>query len=92
MLRVALLPKDPNDEKHVMIEIRAGAGGVEAGLFAADLFRMYSRYAQREGWRTEVMNSTEGEQGEQNLECLPQGLPAAASYTDRGQAKERAAR
>ena len=63
VLRVALLPKDPNDEKDVMIEVRAGAGGVEAGLFAADLFRMYSRYAQREGWRTEVMNSTEGEQG-----------------------------
>lgn len=63
VLKVALLPKDINDEKDVMIEIRAGAGGVEAGLFAADLFRMYSRYAQRQNWRAEVMNSTEGEQG-----------------------------
>ena len=63
VLKIALLPKDINDEKDVMIEIRAGAGGVEASLFAADLFRMYSRYAQRQSWRTEVMNSTEGEQG-----------------------------
>ena len=58
-LRLALLPKDPNDEKNVIMEIRAGAGGEEAGLFAADLFRMYSRFAQRKGWKSEVINSNE---------------------------------
>ncbi len=52
-----LLPKNPNDEKNVIIEIRAGAGGDEAGLFAADLYRMYSRYAETQGWKTEVLTS-----------------------------------
>ncbi len=56
-LRFLLLPKDPNDERNVLLEIRAGTGGEEASLFAADLFRMYSRYAERQGWRMEVMNS-----------------------------------
>ena len=56
-LRVALLPRDPNDEKNVVLEIRAGTGGDEAGLFAGDLFRMYSRYAQRNGWQTEVVDA-----------------------------------
>lgn len=56
-LKIMLLPKDPNDEKNVIVEIRAGAGGDEAGLFAGDLFRMYSRYAERHGWRVEVMSS-----------------------------------
>ena len=55
----ALLPKDPNDQKNVILEIRAGTGGEEAGLFAADLFRMYTRYAQRKGWRTEVVDTNE---------------------------------
>jgi peptide chain release factor 1 len=55
----ALLPKDPNDERPVIVEIRAGAGGDEAGLFAADLFRMYSRYSESKGWRTEVLSSNE---------------------------------
>ncbi len=58
-LRLALLPKDPNDEKNVIMEVRAGTGGEEAGLFAAELFRMYSRYAQRKGWPVEVINSNE---------------------------------
>ena len=58
-LRLALIPKDPNDDKNVIMEIRAGTGGEEAGLFAADLFRMYTRYAQRKGWRTDVINSNE---------------------------------
>jgi peptide chain release factor 1 len=49
-LKIALLPKDPNDEKDIIMEIRAGTGGEEAGLFAADLFRMYSRYAQSNGY------------------------------------------
>ena len=56
-LRVALLPRDPNDAKNVVIEIRAGTGGDEAGLFAGDLFRLYSRYAQRKGWKTEVVDA-----------------------------------
>ena len=55
-LRLALLPKDPNDEKDIIMEIRAGAGGDEAGLFAADLFRMYSRYAQLKNWATDVIS------------------------------------
>jgi len=56
-LRTALLPKDPNDEKNVIVEIRAGAGGEEAALFAGSLYRTYSRYAERQGWKTELMDS-----------------------------------
>jgi peptide chain release factor 1 len=55
-LRVLLLPKDPNDERSVVLEIRAGTGGEEAALFAADLFRMYSRYAESKGWKVEVLS------------------------------------
>jgi len=58
-LRTALLPHDPNDEKHVIVEIRSGTGGDEAGLFAADLFRMYTRYAQNRRWDTEVITSSD---------------------------------
>jgi len=58
-LRVMLLPKDPNDEKDVYVEIRAGAGGDEAALFAAELMRMYIRYAERNGWRTEIVSISE---------------------------------
>ncbi len=58
-LRLALLPKDPNDEKNVIMEIRAGAGGDEAGLFAADLFRMYTRYAEAKGWKTSIVSFNE---------------------------------
>ncbi|MBE6021030.1 MAG: peptide chain release factor 1 [Clostridiales bacterium] len=54
-LRVLLLPKDPNDEKNVLLEIRAGTGGEEAALFGGDLLRMYMRYAERRGWKTEIM-------------------------------------
>jgi peptide chain release factor 1 len=57
-LRVMLLPKDPNDEKDVIVEIRAGTGGEEAGLFAADLFRMYERYGERRGWKAELLSAT----------------------------------
>ncbi|MEE4242227.1 MAG: peptide chain release factor 1 [Desulfopila sp.] len=57
-MRVFLLPKDPNDEKNIFLEIRAGTGGDEAALFVADLFRMYSRFAENEGWRVEVMSSS----------------------------------
>ena len=55
-LKIALLPKDPNDEKNVILEVRAGTGGEEAALFGADLLRMYTRYAERRGWKTEVMD------------------------------------
>jgi len=58
-LRIMLLPKDPNDEKDVIVEIRAGTGGEEAALFAADLLRMYTRYAERMGWQTEIMSAVE---------------------------------
>lgn len=58
-LRRLLLPRDPNDDKDVIVEIRAGAGGEEAGLFAADLFRMYTRYAESKGWKVEVISSNE---------------------------------
>ena len=56
-IRIMLLPKDPNDEKNTFLEIRAGTGGDEAALFVADLFRMYSRYAESQGWKIEVMSS-----------------------------------
>ena len=58
-LKVLLIPKDPNDEKNVILEIRAGTGGDEAALFAGDLFRMYTRYAERQGWRLDVMSSSD---------------------------------
>ena len=57
-LKTLLLPRDPNDERSTVLEIRAGTGGDEASLFAADLFRMYSRYAERRGWRVEVLSSS----------------------------------
>jgi peptide chain release factor 1 len=57
-LRLALLPKDPADDKNVIVEIRSGTGGDEAGLFAADLFRMYQRYAERQGWKIDVLNTS----------------------------------
>jgi peptide chain release factor 1 len=57
-LRVLLLPKDPNDEKNVIVEIRAGTGGEEAGLFAGDLYRMYTRYAEKMGWETEILSGS----------------------------------
>ena len=58
-LKILLIPKDPNDEKNVILEIRAGTGGDEAALFAGDLFRMYTRYAERQGWKLDVMSSSE---------------------------------
>lgn len=62
-LTILMLPKDPNDQKNVMLEIRAGTGGEEAALFAGDLLRMYTRYASRAGWRTEILSSTVAERG-----------------------------
>jgi peptide chain release factor 1 len=58
-LKILLVPKDPNDEKNVVLEIRAGTGGDEAALFAGDLFRMYSKLAERQGWRLEIMSSSD---------------------------------
>jgi len=62
-LRIALLPKDAMDERNVILEIRAGTGGDEAALFAGDLFRMYERYASKQGWQIEVMSASEGTSG-----------------------------
>ncbi|GAB6159047.1 peptide chain release factor 1 [Desulfotomaculum varum] len=62
-LKILLLPKDPNDEKNVIMEIRGGTGGEEAALFAGDLFRMYCRYAEKKGWRTEVIDANETDLG-----------------------------
>jgi peptide chain release factor 1 len=62
-LQRSLLPKDPNDDRNVFLEIRAGTGGDESALFAADLFRMYSRYAERQHWRVEVMSSSPSDLG-----------------------------
>ena len=62
-LQVLLLPKDPNDDKNIIIEIRGGAGGDEAALFAGDLFRMYTKYAESQGWRCEIIDANEPELG-----------------------------
>jgi len=62
-LKVLLLPKDPNDERSVILEVRAGAGGDEAGLFAAELLRLYLRYAERRGWKYSLMDSSENASG-----------------------------
>ncbi|CAD2073675.1 peptide chain release factor 1 [Jeotgalicoccus meleagridis] len=62
-LRILIIPKDPNDDKNVIIEIRGAAGGDEAQIFAGDLFRMYSRYAENKGWRTEVVEASDSDHG-----------------------------
>ena len=62
-LQILLLPKDPNDDKNIIIEIRGGAGGDEAALFAGDLFRMYTKYAEAQGWKTEIISANEPELG-----------------------------
>lgn len=62
-LQLLLLPQDPNDQKNILLEVRAGAGGDEASLFAAEIFRMYQRFAERQGWRVDVMSVSQGEKG-----------------------------
>ena len=62
-IKMSLIPKDTADEKNAILEVRAGTGGDEAALFAGDLFRMYSRYAERQGWRISVLSASEGEHG-----------------------------
>jgi len=77
LLKQLLLPKDPNDERNTVLEIRAGTGGDEAGLFAANLFRMYTRYAERHGWRVEVLSSSStGLGGFKEVIALVQGKGA----------------
>ncbi|CAN5896294.1 peptide chain release factor 1 [soil metagenome] len=76
-IKLLLVPKDPNDEKNVVLEIRAGTGGDEAALFAGDLFRMYSRYAERQGWKVEVLNLSEtGGGGVKEVVALVEGRNA----------------
>ncbi|WP_278357948.1 PCRF domain-containing protein, partial [Idiomarina abyssalis] len=62
-LQLLLLPKDPNDDRSCYLEIRAGAGGDEASIFAGDLFRMYSRYAEKNGWKVNIVSASDGEHG-----------------------------
>jgi peptide chain release factor 1 len=73
-LKILLLPKDPNDEKNVILEVRAGTGGEEAALFAAEILRMYARYAEKEGWKFQVTDSSEtGLGGMQKAEAIIEG-------------------
>ena len=62
-LQTLLLPKDPNDKNNVFLEIRAGTGGDEAAIFSGDLYRMYSRYAESQGWKVEIVNERQGDHG-----------------------------
>ncbi len=82
-LKTLLVPKDPNDEKNVFVEIRAGAGGDEAALFAGELYRMYSRYAERQGWKTDLSSISESEGGgikEVIFEVLGRGAFSRLKY------------
>jgi len=73
-IKFLLIPKDPNDEKNVIVEVRAGAGGDEAGIFAGDLFRMYSRYAERHRWKVDIMStSTQGVGGFKEIVFMIKG-------------------
>src|SRR5262245_17608912 len=63
LMKVLLMPKDPNDDKNILLEIRAGTGGEEAALFASDLFRMYSRFAERRRWQIELLSSSSASAG-----------------------------
>ena len=84
-LKVLLLPKDPNDEKNIILEVRAGTGGDEAALFAADLFRMYSRYAELRGWKTEILShSSTGIGGFKEVVLLIQGKNAYSRLKHEG--------
>lgn len=76
-IKFLLIPKDPNDEKNVIVEVRAGAGGDEAGIFAGDLFRMYSRYAERNRWKVDIMStSTQGVGGFKEIVFMIKGKGA----------------
>lgn len=76
-IKFLLIPKDPNDEKNVIVEVRAGAGGDEAGIFAGNLFRMYSRFAERQGWKVDIMStSTQGVGGFKEIVFMIKGKGA----------------
>ncbi len=76
-IRIELIPKDPNDKRNVVLEIRAGTGGDEASLFAADLFRMYSRFAESQGWKVEILNVSESAAGGlKDVEAIVEGRGA----------------
>ena len=77
-LKVQLLPKDAADEKSAILEVRSGTGGEEAALFAGDLFRMYSRFAERQGWRLEIMSESIGDD---RLQKQTQGMVVPESFT-----------
>ncbi|NDG85953.1 MAG: PCRF domain-containing protein, partial [Proteobacteria bacterium] len=62
-LQVLLLPQDPNDQKNILLEVRAGAGGEEAALFAGEMWRLYQKFSERQGWRTEVLSVSQAEKG-----------------------------
>ena len=82
-LKILLLPKDPNDERDVILEVRAGAGGDEAGLFAAEVLRMYLRYAERKGWKATLMDSSENAAGgikDANVTISGQGVFSLLKY------------
>jgi peptide chain release factor 1 len=79
-LKIQLLPKDPNDDRNVILEIRAGTGGDEAALFAAELFRMYSRFAERRGWKVDVISSSEGGPG--GLKEVIASLEGTGAYSE----------
>jgi peptide chain release factor 1 len=79
-LKLMLLPKDPNDQRNVILEVRAGTGGDEAALFAGDLFRMYCRYADRQRWKVELLSSAESEAGGSCATGSGNRGPGAHSY------------
>lgn len=91
-LRIALLPKDPRDEKNVILEVRGAEGGEEAALFAAELFRMYTRYAERHGWKSELLSSTPSDMGgfkEAICEIRGQGAYSRLKYESGGHRVQR---
>src|SRR5512132_641516 len=91
-LQRMLLPKDPNDERNVFLEIRAGTGGDESGLFAGDLFRMYTRYAERKGWQVELVSSSASELGgykEAILRVVGQGAYSKLKFESGGHRVQR---
>src|SRR5438876_7039250 len=91
-LQKALLPKDPNDERNVFLEVRAGTGGDESGLFAGDLFRMYSRYAERQGWQVEIISESQAELGgykEVILRIVGQGVYSKLKFESGGHRVQR---
>ncbi len=91
-LKLSLLPKDPRDDKNVILEIRGAEGGEEAALFAADLFRMYTRYAERRGWKTEILSSNDSDKGgfkEVVAEIRGQGAFSRLKYESGGHRVQR---